>query len=177
MIRTFHLAFFLPVLLTVNPLLCAGAQNEKKEPALEPEVLGAVFFIDSSKGALLALERQTGKVVAGFIRASVEIKGKRSPVRITGDAGQDFVVALPSGVDPSKFELFLMEAKKGRRRIVISTDKFFTIKAGKASLPVTVKRYGQSSYMLTPARPLPPGEYCFSPSDSNDTFCFGIDEK
>jgi hypothetical protein len=174
-IRSVNVTFFLQLLLTVNPLLCAAAQNEKKEAIPEPEGLGAIFFIDSSKAALLALERQTAKASAGLVRVSAEIKGERSPVRILSDLDQDFVVALPSGVDPSKYELFLMEAKKGKRRTVMATDKIFTVQVGKSSLAVTVKRYGGSSYKLTPAQRLPPGEYCFSPSDSNDSFCFGID--
>ena len=112
-----------------------------------------------------------------MFHGSAEIKSERSPVRIDGDSAQDFVVSRPAGVDPSKFELFLMEVKKGKRRTVMASAKLFSVQVGKNSIAIAAKRYGNAAYKLSPVQKLPPREYCFSPSDSNNSFCFGIDEK
>jgi hypothetical protein len=87
------------------------------------------------------------------------------------------VVSLASGVDPNKFELFPMEVKKGKRRTVIASEKMLTVEAGKSTIALEIKRYGRASYRLSPVQTLPAGEYCLSPSDSNENFCWGIDPK
>jgi hypothetical protein len=156
---------------------CIHAQSTKDATAPEPEILSTVYYLDAAKNALTTLERLTAKGSSGMFHGSAEIKSERSPVRIDGDSAQDFVVSLPAGVDPSKFELFLMEVKKGKRRTVMASAKLFSVQVGKNSIAIAAKRYGNAAYKLSPVQKLPPGEYCFSPSDSNDTFCFGIDGK
>ena len=42
-------------------------------------------------------------------------------------------------------------------------------------LPFNVYRYGESSFRLSPARELPPGEYALSGEGIKDGFCFGVD--
>jgi len=166
----------LAVLALLLPV-CIHAQSTKDATAPEPEILSTVYYLDAAKNALTMLERQTAKGSSGMFHASAEVKSERSPVRIDGDSAQDFVVSLPAGVDPSKFELFLMEAKKGKRRTVMASAKLFSVQVGKDSIAIAVKRYGNAAYKLSPVQKLPAGEYCFSPADSNDTFCFGIDGK
>ena len=156
---------------------CIHAQDTKDPRAPEPEILSTVYYLDVAKSSLTTLERQTAKASSGMFHGSAEVKSERSPVRIDGDGAQDFVVSLPAGVDPSKFELFLMEVKKGKRRTVMASAKLFSVQVGKNSIEIAAKRYGNAAYKLSPVQKLPPGEYCFSPSDSNDSFCFGIDAK
>ena len=156
---------------------CIHAQNTKEVTVPEPDILSTVYYLDAAKNGLTTLERQTAKGSSGVFHGSAEIKSERSSVRIDGDSVQDFVVSLPAGVDPSKFELFLMEIKKDKRRTVMASAKLFSVQVGKNSIAIAAKRYGNAAYKLSPTQKLPPGEYCFSPSDSNDTFCFGIDGK
>lgn len=173
-----HLVFACP--FAAIALLWPGwihGQNTKATTAPEPEILSTVYYLDAAKNALTTLERQTAKGSSGMLRASAEVKSERSPVRIDADSAQDFVVSLPVGVDPSKFELFPMEVKKGKRRTVMVSAKLFSVQAGKNSIAIAAKRYGNAAYTLSPVQKLPVGEYCFSPSDSNDAFCFGIDGK
>lgn len=153
------------------------AQSEKTSVAPEPEVLGVLYYLDTAKSSLVPLERQAAKASSGILHASAEIKLERSVVRINAGAGQDFVVSLASGVDPKKFELFPMEVKKGKRRTVTASAKMFSVESGKSTIALEIKRNGSTSYKLSPAQRLPAGEYCFSPADSDEAFCFGIDPK
>jgi hypothetical protein len=111
------------------------------------------------------------------MHVSVEINSEHSPVRLKNGAGQDFVMSLAAGVNPNKYELFPMEVQKGKRSTILATAKMVTSESTKTTLAVEVKRYGQGSYKLSPAQKLPAGEYCLSPSDSNENFCWGIDPK
>ena len=153
------------------------AQSEKTPAAPEPEALGAIYYLDTAKNSLVALERQAAKASSGMFHSSAEIRLERSPVRINGGAGQDFAVSLAAGVDPKKFELFPMEVKKGKRRTVMASAKIFSVEMGKSSIALEIKRHGSASYKLSPAQKLPAGEYCFSPADSDEAFCFGIEPR
>jgi len=155
--------------------ICAYSQVEKSSAVLEPDVLGMVYHVDAAKNTLTSLERQAAKASRGYFHASAEINSERSPVRISASSGQDFVVSLAAGVDPNKFELFPMEVRKGKRRTVLASAKMFSVESGKSSIAITAKRYGSTSYKLSPTQKLPVGEYCFSPADSQEVFCFGVD--
>jgi hypothetical protein len=43
------------------------------------------------------------------------------------------------------------------------------------AVPFTATKYGTSSFKITSAQNLPPGEYLLSTTSTNDGFCFGID--
>ncbi len=175
-VRSQMFAFAVTAIALSLPI-CPHAQNSKGVTVAEPEILGTVYYLDAANNALIPLERQTARASSGFFHSSAEVKSERSPIRITDDKSQDFIVSLPAGVDPSKFELFLMEVMKGKRRTVMASEKLFSVQTGKNSIATAEKRYGNSAYKISPTQTLPSGEYCFSPSDSNDTFCFGIDGK
>jgi hypothetical protein len=87
-----------------------------------------------------------------------EIDGATSPIRLKGSQEMLFVVKLASGIDPSVFQLFPLARKKDTRRIkndIKNGTEYLT-------LPLDVKKYGESSYSLTPANALAPGEYALS---------------
>ena len=42
-------------------------------------------------------------------------------------------------------------------------------------LPVTITQVSNRVYEITPTRALPPGEYAVSPTNSSESYCFGVD--
>ena len=68
-----------------------------------------------------------------------------------------FLVKLANGIDPGIVELFPLETKNGNRRTQEDPEN----KSRLLRLPLDIKKFGESSYSLTPASPLDPGEYFF----------------
>ena len=169
-------------------ILCHAVLGQEPKKVQEPEYLGNFFLVDSDTGKLIPLERITGetkiKVKAmgfGGGEGSFEFKGEKSPVRFKEGQKLEFVVLVSSQqVDPqSVIQLFSLESKKGKRRLLISKAGFIgtsgkTVTSERA-VPFNVAKYGTSSFKVTPAQHLPPGEYTLSGPGTNDGFCFGID--
>jgi hypothetical protein len=142
----------------------------------EPEKIGAVYLRDPT-GKLVPLERVQARwqshrsLGVDTVIHYWEIEGATSPVRLKSSQEMLFVVKLASGIDPSVFQLFPLARKKDTRRIkndIKNGTEYLT-------LPLDVKKYGESSYSLTPANALAPGEYSLSSKQSNDGYCFGVD--
>ena len=84
-----------------------------------------------------------------------------------------FVLRLPKGVDPASYSLFPLATVNGSRRTRSQPGR----RGGLMTWPVDIEKNDESSlitYALT-VRDLPTGEYSFSPSSSNDGYCFGVD--
>lgn len=84
-----------------------------------------------------------------------------------------FILRLPEGVDPASYSLFPLVTINGSRRTQSQPGR----RGSLATWPVDIKKNDESSlitYALT-VRDLPAGEYSFSPSSSNDAYCFGVD--
>jgi len=80
---------------------------------------------------------------------------------------------LPPGVDPASYTLFQLVIVDGRRRTRSQPGRG----GGLLTWPVDIEKNHESSlitYALT-VRDLPTGEWSFSPSGSNDGYCFGVD--
>jgi hypothetical protein len=142
-----------------------------------PVYLAAVYF-RSDSGAVTPLEKtravqhRPGRKPAKNEEPGEywEMQGARSPVRFKTGQKLSFVVRMPDGADPKTFSLFVLETKPRTRRTKAGPTEGVPVTA-----PFTVKRIDESAYFLTPSEDLPPGEYSFSASSSNDGYCFGID--
>ncbi|MGH9794318.1 MAG: hypothetical protein ACRD5G_06070 [Candidatus Acidiferrales bacterium] len=159
------------LLISAHGLL---AQDPK---VLEPELLGAVYYLDSDKGQLILLERQPARQAtngAGFFfgqyKRRIKVAGAKSPIRFPQGQTLGFVVS--SG----DLQLYPLESKKDRREVVISktTVYFVTSRARSqfAEKMLDVKRYG-ASMKVSPSEPLPAGEYGFY--INGEMFCFAVD--
>ncbi len=154
----------------------AAAPGAPPRPKIapEPDVIGAVFFQDAG-GAFYPLERafaaqmRSPSAYGSYGSMVYRIEGSRSPFRVrTGDRVL-FVVKLPAGRDPRRFQMYPLQVRPGYRQT-------WPARGGiPPSIPITVTRITDSTFGLSPTRPLAPGEYSISPTDSNDTFCFGVD--
>ena len=170
--------------------LCHPALGQETNKVQEPEFLGTFFSLDSTTGNLSPLERQTAmhKILVkamgfGGGVGYFELSGEKSPVRFKEGEKLEFVVLVSSQKsDPQGIiQLFSWESKKGKRQLTI--DKAGSMGIGSKSLlqksliAFNASKHGTSSFKITPAENLPPGEYTLSGPDNKDSFCFGIDKK
>ncbi len=130
-----------------------------------------MVYFQNSPGNLIPLERNQA-VQRNRGRAQVwEMPGARSRVRVKSAASLVFVVRLGQGVDPNTYSLFPMVTANNTRR----TEP----EPGRQGVPVTmpfeISKTSDTTYTFT-VKDLATGEYSFSPSSSNDGFCFGVDE-
>jgi hypothetical protein len=153
---------------------------ETINPVAEPDLIDVMFFRDPS-GTLLSLEQNraldqnrgtTRRRGSGNSRQTYwEMAGARSPVRLKSGQKMLFVIRLANGVDATTFSLFPLETKNDNRR----TGSDPRNPAAPMTLMFNVTKIGESSYGLAPAQDLAPGEYAFSPKNSDDAYCFGVD--
>jgi hypothetical protein len=123
----------------------------------------ALFPLEHSQ----AVERKSGST------QSFEMPASKSRIRLEEGPYLVFILRLPQGVAPASYSLFQLETVDGSRRTRSQPGRG----GGLATWPVDIEINNKSSlitYALT-ARDLPPGEYSFSPSSSNDAYCFGVD--
>ena len=102
-----------------------------------------------------------------------EMPAPQSRVRLNEASKLVFILRLPPEVDPASYSLFPLETVNGTRRTRSQSGR----RGGLATWPVDIEKNDESSlitYALT-VRDLPTGEYSFSPSTSNDAYCFGVD--
>jgi hypothetical protein len=140
---------------------------------MEPDIVGAPFL--QGAAGLIPLERTIGLLVRnntmyGAGPSVYRIQGPRSPVRVRQGDKLVFVVRLPSGGDPRRLELYPLESRMNYRQTQPSRS------GGRPpALPVMINKIGDSTYGISPARALYPGEYSVSSIDSNESYCFGVD--
>jgi hypothetical protein len=102
-----------------------------------------------------------------------EMHGLKSPVRVSENTSLVFILRLPPGVDPASYALVQLAIVEGSRRTRSQPGR----QGGLMTWPVDIGKNHESSlitYALT-VRDLPTGEWSFSPADSNDGYCFGVD--
>jgi hypothetical protein len=102
-----------------------------------------------------------------------EMPAPQSRVRLNEAPILVFILRLPKGVNPAGYFLFPLTSVNGSRRTQAQTGR----RGGIMTWPVDIAINDDSSlitYALT-VKDLPAGEYSFSPSSSNDGYCFGVD--
>ena len=102
-----------------------------------------------------------------------EMRGPQSPVRLSETTSLVFILRLPQGVDPAGYSLFQLVTVDGSRRTRSQPGRG----GGFMTWRVDIEKNNESglmTYALT-GRDLPTGEWSFSPSSSNDGYCFGVD--
>jgi hypothetical protein len=156
-----------------------GSEPPKAASGIDPEIIGAIY-VQRDSGVLAPLERtqamvhSSATINAGGYKVPGrywEMDGAKSPVRIKSGQKTMFVVRLSYGMDPGSYILSPLEARSDSRRTKADPKN----RNAPLSLPLKVTKVGESSYGLTPATDLPPGEYAFNPNTSNDVYCFGVD--
>ena len=131
-----------------------------------PFLRGATGFIPFEREVAMA---SRGGGMYGMGGTVYRIQGARSNVRVRQSNRVVFVVRFESGGDPRQFQLFRLESRMGYRQTPMSNGGM------PMGLPVTITQVGDRVYETTPTRALAPGEYAVSPTNSNESYCFGVD--
>jgi len=137
-----------------------------------PDYVGAPFLRGAN--GYIPLEREVGMTyrsggLYGYGGSVYRVQGSRSPVRVRQGDRLVFVVRLNRGDDPRRFQLYRLESRMGFRQT----------QPGMGGMPptiaTTINKISDSVYEIIPVRTLYPGEYAVSPSNSNESYCFGVD--
>ncbi|HUA92948.1 MAG TPA: hypothetical protein VL991_10290 [Terracidiphilus sp.] len=181
----------------IGPLVTGGVlgQDTAKQDApqvQEPDYANSFFFLDSS-GSLKPLERQpvgfNGKIRAmgfGGAKTAYQIQNEHSSVRFASGAPITIIVKMENrDLDPSTLiVLYPVQPEKGHRELVFSSVGFMGMHqksdVQNKQLQMVFAKYGQSSVKITPASPLPAGEYAIAPASPQPgqqlmAYCFGVD--
>jgi len=116
----------------------------------------------------MAIRTRTNSIMGpgGFV---YRVSGARSPVRVREGDRVTFIMRVDSEADIRRFQLYRLESRRDYRQTP-------PIAGGlPPSIGVTIRRVGVLVYEMTPAYGLTAGEYGISPTNSNDTYCFGVD--
>jgi hypothetical protein len=158
-------------LVLVSLALCAAQTGPDK--VSEPDAIGVFFYLDSASGTLKRLPQEEFRrhTSTGFstVTQSVMVSGEGSPFHVTADAQPTFVFQVFKEEEASRAKLFQFNVKGSDREYDLSKwhRKESTTNTG---LPLNVSRYGQSSFKVTPASPLTPGEYALTLGPTVFTF-------
>jgi hypothetical protein len=137
----------------------------------QPDEIGMVYFWKAR--VLIPLEHSQAVERKKGSTQYYEMAAPQSRVRLTEASSLVFILRLPPGVDPTSYGLFVLATVNGSRRTQARPGN----RGGLVTWPVDIEKNDESSlitYALT-VRDLPTGEYSFSPSSSNDGYCFGVD--
>jgi hypothetical protein len=154
----------------------------------EPDFIGNFCWRNPATGRLTSLERQTGSSTIsvkamgfGGAESYIRVAGDRSPIRFKEGDASDFLLLVSSqNTDPqSVAQLFILDVREGDRRLPVARATSMGMSgravASESQLVLRAARYGKSSFLLTPAEPLGPGEYAFAGPITGVGFCFGVD--
>src|SRR4030095_14198966 len=152
-----------PLFLTFALLPCAVGASQESNPA-KPEYIGVVYYLTPS-AKLLALDRQVPSPHArlkafGFAgaEATVELDKEKAELRLPPNQDLSFVVQLTDGVDPREFQLYPLEVKNRKRRIVLTSGNPFRGPQVLLPIQINMSKYGENSYKIVPASKLAAGE-------------------
>lgn len=144
----------------------AFAQPVAEMPEYEREVNGV------SNGVVTPLERQNSGYqfkapIMGFgsPKAVVKVKGKQSPVRFKSGQPYYFVLRADQSTNPADlWQLNPMEQKgNGRQMTMLSIGLGGSSDTrNETAIQLRFQKHGKTGFKVTPAIPLPPGEYAIS---------------
>ncbi len=163
--------------------LCHAGVSAQAQSPLMPDAIGVPFDLDPVRNALISLDKEMATMKAssralGYAGSTTraELKGSRSGVRLSLAQAPEFIIR---GVDPSRFKLYRLESKKGRRELQMASSGALGLHGKgtleKSEIPLSIAEYGQMCYRLSPTVEISAGEYVISPIGSNDSFTFGVD--
>ena len=150
-------------------VMCAAAPAAEKYSGPRPAKPDVPYLLHAD--SLVETEATQAKEQAGKKDDSQYIiPGAASPVR-TPLAEPTFLL-LSDKTPPDTLQLFRLEVKNGARQVTLSPRK----KGGARPLRIMVTRLDDRLYKLEvdEGLGLENGEYSFSPTGSNDAFCFEV---
>lgn len=107
----------------------------------------------------------------------VRLSGAQARYRFIRGETIEIIARLPEGADPQQLELFYFEVRGKLRLTYLQRYALPNPEHRRNTLPFRYSKQPDGQWKLRPLEQLPPGEYCFSPNEAEDSFCFGVDEK
>jgi hypothetical protein len=181
-------------LLLLGSLLVALSGWAGAQPTAEPQDISVVMKRVAG-GAFTPLEmRRAPRQIRGSLFGSTDsflsVPGLASTVRFRANEPVEFFLKVYLSTtdprasffplrDPTKFTLFKLDSKEDHREVVLSeSGVLYTNREGGS--PLMVRLFGESSFVLSPTSPLPPGEYALSYNvegcgDNPVVYCFGVE--
>ena len=128
------------------------------------------MYFRNGSGELTPLERNQAAERKHGSTQYWEMPAGQSRTRVKAAPELVFVVRLANGGDPATFSLYPLATVNGSRRTQPQPGR----RGGLLTWPFEITKMSGSLYTFT-VKDLPTGEYSFSPSTSNDGYCFGVD--
>jgi len=160
------------ILIALSFSTCAAQTAIDKPP--EPESIGVFFYLDSATQTLKQLPTEEFKKHRGgtfSVSSSVEVSGPASPFRLAANEKTTFVFKVFKDEEAGKARLFQFTIKGGEREYGLGKQKGRDY-VPNPGLSISVAKFGESSYKLTPGVPLAPGEYALTMGPQ--VFTFGV---
>ena len=160
----------LAVMISLSLVICA-AQTAADKP-VEPESIGAFYYLDSASQTLKRLpQEEFKKHTGGFgkIVTSVKVAGEASSFHIAATDKATFVFKVFKDEQAAGAKLYQFEIKGAERSYDLGkwSHRDYTPNTG---LQVDVAKFGESSYKVTASTPLGPGEYALTLGSTLYTF-------
>lgn len=156
--------------IIVSLAFCSAQTATDKQ--MEPDSIGVFYYVDSSTNTLKRLpqeefKRHTGGF--GSITQSIRVSGGTSTFHVAGSDQTAFLFKVFKDEEASRAKLFQFNVKSSEREYPLGTWKHrdFTPNVG---LPINVSKFGRTSFKLSPASPLSPGEYALTLGPTVYTF-------
>jgi hypothetical protein len=159
-------------MIALSLIVCA-AQNATDKP-LEPDAIGAFFYLDSGTQTLKRLPQEEFKKHSGgfsSITQSIRVSGDASSFHFAASDKTTFIFKVFRDEEAARAKLFQFNVKGSEREYDLGKWKRrdFTPNTG---LSINIAKFGRSSYKLTPEGSLTPGEYALTLGPT--VFTFGV---
>lgn len=182
---------FLSLLFICCNLNLQGQSDEKESD--EIQYVNEVYYYPGVGKEMTELERGEVKIKSkvkiigmGNPETVYTMPGERSQQRFSND-NLRFAVKLSDMMDPSMFiQLYSFKPAKGQREALIQSQGIRGKgKDDDSNIAIRIQESGAGTYIMVPAKTLPPGEYGFinmmAPRQSGfgsayPVFAFGIDQ-
>ena len=159
-------------------LLDACSGQSPSLAVVEPEEIGTIFALDSATGALRPLPgedwRHHNSTGWATTKVANVVPGEHSTYRLTYGEKIEFIYRPLKDDDMRVVHLYAFRISKGNRETIIYEHKGRNVQ-GNFYIPLTMTKYGTSSYKLTVTAPLEPGEYWVASPGRDQVHTFGID--
>ena len=151
-------------------LLLAAPSFGQKYTGPRPAKPDVVYLLHAS--TLVATEAGEAKEETRKDVMANVMKGAASTAR-TPLAEPVFLIETEK-LDAAKFELYKMDVKNGQREVVIPSDPKKRLKNAPKPMRLKWEKIEGNLFRLEANEYLDNGEYCLSPSGSQQVFCFQV---
>ncbi len=100
------------------------------------------------------------------------LAGASSPARTP--LAEPILLFLSQTIKPEKLALYRLEVNRGQREIAFPSNPKDLIRRGPRPIHLTIKRLEENLYWIEANEYLENGQYCLSPSGSQQVFCFEV---